>query len=91
MTIEIKQSDSREEVEAKLQQMHDHIAKRRGNQKLLNDLETPDKSKKKDLSRFFGCLKLDIDPLEFQRQIRSEWDEREQKLEELWNKFRKNS
>ncbi len=26
-----------------------------------------------DLSAFKGCLKLSVDPIEYQRQIRSEW------------------
>lgn len=32
------------------------------------------RKKKHDLSKYVGTLKTEIDPLEFQRQIRAEWD-----------------
>lgn len=38
-------------------------------------LEKIDKSNKNefDLDKYFGILKTDIDPIEFQRNIRDEW------------------
>lgn len=32
------------------------------------------KAGKKDLRRYAGILKTDIDPLEYQKQIRNEWE-----------------
>ena len=32
------------------------------------------KPKVGDLSRYYGILKTDIDPMEYPRQIRAEWD-----------------
>ena len=31
------------------------------------------KKKKTDISKYFGKLKLNIDPLKYQKKIRSEW------------------
>ncbi len=32
------------------------------------------KAGKKDLRKFAGVLKTDIDPLEYQKQVRNEWE-----------------
>ena len=32
------------------------------------------KSHKKNIKKYAGKLKLDIDPLEYQRQMRNEWE-----------------
>ncbi|AIE84737.1 hypothetical protein [Fimbriimonas ginsengisoli] len=34
----------------------------------------PEPSKTGDLTRYYGILKTDFDPMEYQRQIRAEWD-----------------
>ena len=39
--------------------------------KLMN--EAFSKSPKKDIRKYAGILKSDIDPLEFQKQMRNEW------------------
>lgn len=65
MIIEIKQSDSREEVEAKLQQMHDHVSKK--------EEERQEKEKKEKLKSLFGSIKLKEDPVVMQRRWRDEW------------------
>lgn len=40
--------------------------------KLIDDAVT--KAGKKDLRKYAGILKTDIDPLEYQKQIRNEWE-----------------
>lgn len=35
------------------------------------------KKKNKNLMKYFGILEPDGDPLEFQKKVRAEWDERE--------------
>ncbi len=38
---------------------------------------TKRESRKKNLMEFFGTLEPTVDPLEFQKKVRAEWDERE--------------
>ena len=40
--------------------------------KLINEVVA--KAGKKDLRKYAGILKTDIDPLEYQKQIRNEWE-----------------
>jgi hypothetical protein len=36
--------------------------------------EVVSKASKKDITKYAGALKMDIDPLEYQRQMRDEWE-----------------
>jgi hypothetical protein len=42
----------------------------------LNELSGK-KESSKNLKKYFGILKPSVDPLEFQKKLRAEWDERE--------------
>ena len=42
----------------------------------LNELPEK-KESSENLKKYFGILKSDVDPLEFQKKLRAEWDERE--------------
>ena len=61
MVVEIKQSDTPEEVEKKLAAIRGETEKKR-------------QEKIDRVMKYFGSVKLDIDPLELQKQWRSEWD-----------------
>lgn len=57
MEVEIKQEDTPEEIEKKLKVFSKRISE----------------DKKNRLSKFFGVLKLQEDPLTLQRKWRDEW------------------
>jgi len=57
MVIEIKKEDSPEDIEKKLKDFSGKISE----------------DKKKRLSKFFGVLKLQEDPVTLQRRWRDEW------------------
>ena len=42
----------------------------------LNELPE-EKESSENLKKYFGILKSNVDPLEFQKKLRAEWDERE--------------
>ena len=42
----------------------------------LNELPEK-KESSENLKKYFGILKFNVDPLEFQKKLRAEWDERE--------------
>ena len=46
-------------------------------------------NKAKNSSEFFGCLDGRLDGMEFQREVRDEWDERDAAIENLLNEMRK--
>ena len=57
MVIEIKKEDSPEDIERKLRDFSGKI----------------NEDKKKRLSKFFGILKIQEDPVKLQRRWRDEW------------------
>ncbi|QQL48847.1 hypothetical protein [Mucilaginibacter ginkgonis] len=61
MTVEILQSDTPEEVDNKLSQIDKQIDKK-------------NEERFKRVMKYFGSVKLDIDPLKLQRQWRDEWE-----------------
>jgi restriction endonuclease S subunit len=61
MVVEIKQTDTPEEVEKKLLAIREETEKKK--------IE-----RKERIMKHFGSIKIDIDPLELQRQWRNEWD-----------------
>lgn len=65
--VEIKKRDSEEELENKIKEASNRMAKL----KELRDELIDDK--KKRLSKFFGILKLNEDPVTLQRRWRDEW------------------
>ena len=65
MTVEIKQSDSPEERERKMKDFWDH------HQKKAEEME---RERRTEILELFGSIKIDFDPVEWQRKLRSEWD-----------------
>jgi hypothetical protein len=65
MVVEIKSTDSAEEIQRKLQAI-----KQSSEQKQLIAAN----ERRERLMKCFGAIKSDLDPLEIQRQLRSEWD-----------------
>jgi len=62
MVVEIKNTDTPEEVKRKLQGVRDEMGKR-------------EHERKEEIKSFFGILKRpDIDPIAIQRKLRDEWD-----------------
>ena len=57
MVVEIKNSDTADEVKKKLDEFNTKIAKKQH----------------ADLSKYFGTLKLDKDPVALQHKWRDEW------------------
>jgi hypothetical protein len=58
MTIEINNDDTPESIKKKVQQMEDH----------QRDLRV------ERFKKYFGILKLKVDPLELQKKWRDEWE-----------------
>lgn len=65
MVVEIKSTDSAEEIQQKLQAIM-----QASEQKQL----IAAKERREKLMKCFGAIKSDLDPLEIQKQLRSEWD-----------------
>jgi CRISPR/Cas system-associated exonuclease Cas4 (RecB family) len=62
MVVEIKQTDTPEEVKKKLQVFQDEMVRK-------------ENERKERIKSFFGILKRDdINPIEIQRKLRDEWD-----------------
>jgi molybdopterin synthase catalytic subunit len=59
MTITIPKKATKEQVQAALAKMEKSLKKRK---------------KKGNVSKFFGICKSEVDGLEFQKKVRSEWD-----------------
>ncbi|MGY3214117.1 hypothetical protein [Mucilaginibacter sp. HD30] len=65
--VEIRKQDSEEELENKIKEASNRMAKlKEARDGLIED-------KKKRLSQFFGALKLNEDPVILQRRWRDEW------------------
>jgi len=65
MVVEIKSTDTPEEIQEKLQAIKDERLRR---QKEIDD------QRKENIKKYFGCWKSDLDPLELQKKWRDEWE-----------------
>ncbi|CAM3700211.1 hypothetical protein MUGA111182_03930 [Mucilaginibacter galii] len=65
MVVEIKSTDTPQEVDKKLQA----IMQASEQKQLIAANE-----RRERLMKCFGAIKSDLDPLEIQKQLRSEWD-----------------
>lgn len=65
MVVEIKSTDTSEEIQEKLQAI-----RRSSKQRHIIAAN----KRKEELMKCFGAIKSDLDPLEIQKQLRSEWD-----------------
>jgi 5'-deoxynucleotidase YfbR-like HD superfamily hydrolase len=65
MVVEIKSTDTPEEIQEKLQA----IMKSSERKQAIAANE-----RRERLMKCFGAIKTDLDPLEIQKQLRSEWD-----------------
>lgn len=52
--------------------------------KNLNEAKFSKPFKPFNAKKFCGILKLDKDPLEIQKEMRAEWDERDKEQEKIW-------
>ena len=65
MTVEIKQSDTPEEIKQKLESFWEYQRKKaKGEQE----------KREKEIMELCGSIKIDFDPVEWQSKLRSEWD-----------------
>ena len=60
MTIVLPKNATKKQVKAALEKMQRHLAQK--------------KSKKGNIASLFGSCKSEVDGLEFQKKVRSEWD-----------------
>jgi len=65
MVVEIKSTDTPEEIQEKLQAIKNETARK---QKEAED------TRREQLMKYFGSIKSDMDPLALQKQWRNEWD-----------------
>ena len=64
MVVEIKSTDTPEEIQEKLQAIKNETLRK---QQEINE------DRYKRIEKYFGCWKTDVDPLELQKQWRDEW------------------
>jgi hypothetical protein len=86
MFYELKDWNSLEELLAEIKRKKSEQAIDEGNNPddLLEEIEPDDEQEEKTLEDCYGSLIRGIDGLEYQKACRSEWDDRERKLEEVW-------
>jgi hypothetical protein len=88
MFYELKDWNSLEELLEEIKRNKSEQATDEGNSldNMPEEIEPNDseQGEKKTLEKYYGCLNWGIDALEYQKACRSEWDERERKLEEVW-------
>ena len=65
MVVEIKSTDTAEEIQEKLQAIMQLSKQKQA---------IAAKERRERLMKCFGVIKSDLDPLEIQKQLRSEWD-----------------
>jgi hypothetical protein len=65
MVVEIKSTDSEEEIQRKLQAVKEEAAR---------DQQQSADEREKRFDKYFGKWKTAIDPLELQKRWRNEWD-----------------
>ena len=65
MVVEIKRTDTPEEIKEKLKAINAETSKKQ---------QIAEEERKQRLMKFFGAIKTELDPLEIQRQLRNEWD-----------------